>query len=111
MRRFTRLRNGFTKIAEKLPYAISLHYIYDNFCKIHSTIKCTPAMRSGVVYELWDITGIVRIIEIWERATRQTDATRERELEYGRLWLMGTIYLLRSIGSPRPSSPARSRHF
>ena len=32
------------------------------------SLKCTPAMRAGIVHELWDVVDIVRIIEEWERA-------------------------------------------
>jgi IS1 family transposase len=66
MRRFTRLTNAFSKKAENHAYAVALHFMHYNFCKIHTTLKCTPAMRAGVVHELWDVVDIVRIIEAWE---------------------------------------------
>lgn len=66
MRRFTRLTNAFTKKAENHAHAIALHFMYYNFCKIHMSLKITPAMRAGVVHELWDVVDIVRVIEIWE---------------------------------------------
>jgi hypothetical protein len=37
MRRFTRLTNGFSKKAENLGHAISLHFMYYNSCRIHRT--------------------------------------------------------------------------
>ena len=67
MRRFTRLTNAFSKKAENHAHAVALHFMYYNFCKIHMSLKCTPAMRAGVVHELWDVVDIVRIIESWER--------------------------------------------
>lgn len=67
MRRFTRLTNAFSKKAENHAHAVALHFMYYNFCKIHTSLKCTPAMRAGVVHELWDIVDIVRVIEAWER--------------------------------------------
>jgi hypothetical protein len=67
MRRFTRLTNAFSKKAENHAHAVALHFMHYNFCKIHMSLKCTPAMRVGVVHELWDVVDIVRIIEIWER--------------------------------------------
>jgi IS1 family transposase len=66
MRRFTRLTNAFSKKAENHAHAVALHFMHYNFCKIHMPLKCTPAMRSGVVHELWDVVDIVRVIEAWE---------------------------------------------
>lgn len=68
MRRFTRLTNGFTKKVENHAHAVTLHYMYYDFCKIPTSLRRTPAMRAGVVHELWDVVDIVRVIEIWEKA-------------------------------------------
>lgn len=48
MRRFTRLTNGFSKKVENLFYAVSLHFMYYNFCRIHQTLRVTPAMRANI---------------------------------------------------------------
>jgi hypothetical protein len=48
MRRFTRLTNGFSKKAENPAYAISLHFMYYNFARIHQTLRVTPATEAGV---------------------------------------------------------------
>ncbi|HET6977215.1 MAG TPA: hypothetical protein VFI24_12885 [Pyrinomonadaceae bacterium] len=45
MRRLTRLTNGFSKKWENLKAAYALHFAHYNFCRIHSSIKCTPAME------------------------------------------------------------------
>src|SRR5271169_878505 len=47
MRRFTRLTNGFSKKLENHVAAISLHFMYYNFVRIHQTLKVTPAMAAG----------------------------------------------------------------
>ena len=70
MRRFTRLTNAFSKKAENHAHAVALHFMYYNFCKIHMSLKCTPAMLAGVVGELWDVVDIVRVIEEWEAAPK-----------------------------------------
>ena len=44
MRRITRLTNGFSKKWENLKAALALYFAYYNFCRIHKTIRCTPAM-------------------------------------------------------------------
>src|SRR5271166_787912 len=48
MRRFTRLTNGHSKKIDNHRHAVALHYMYYNFCKIHQTLRVTPAMESGL---------------------------------------------------------------
>lgn len=55
MRRFTRLTNGHSKKIENHCYAVALHYMYYNFCKIHQTLRVTPAMESGLTDRVWAI--------------------------------------------------------
>lgn len=62
MRRFTRLTNAFSKKVENHTHAIALHFMYYNFCRIHKTLKVTPAMESGVTDRLWDVGDIVRLL-------------------------------------------------
>jgi len=71
MRRFTRLTNAFSKKAENHVNAISLHFMHYNFCRIHSTIRMSPAMRAGVTQKLWEVVDLVRMIEEWEARGRQ----------------------------------------
>lgn len=63
MRRFTRLTNGFSKKIENHMHAIALHYMYYNFCRIHKTLRCTPAMEAGVSKTLWSIEDIVALLD------------------------------------------------
>ena len=62
MRRFTRLTNGFSKKVENHVHAISLHFMYYNFCRIHKTLKVTPAMEAKVTDRLWDVEDIIKLI-------------------------------------------------
>lgn len=39
MRHFTRLTNGFSKKVENLAHAVSLHFVYYNFARIHQTLR------------------------------------------------------------------------
>jgi transposase-like protein/IS1 family transposase len=55
MRRFTRLTNGFSKKWENLKAALALYFAYYNFCRIHSSIRCTPAMESGLTGHVWTL--------------------------------------------------------
>lgn len=62
MRRFTRLTNGFSKKIQNLEYAVALHFMYYNFCRIHQTLRVTPAMAAGVCDRLWEIEDIIKLL-------------------------------------------------
>lgn len=66
MRRFTRLTNGFSKKFDNHCYALALYFVHYNFCRIHKTLKMTPAMAAGITDELMDMSHIVRLIEAAE---------------------------------------------
>lgn len=59
MRRFTRLTNAFSKKLANMKAAVSLHFAYYNFVRIHQTIKVTPAMEAGVADNLWTIGELI----------------------------------------------------
>jgi len=63
MRRFTRLTNGFSKKIENHVYHLSLHYMYYNFCRIHKTLRVTPAMEAGFADHVWSLEEIVKLIK------------------------------------------------
>jgi IS1 family transposase len=66
MRRFTRLTNGFSKKIENHMHAISLHFMYYNFARPHTTLSKpypkTPAMAAGVTDQVWDVGEIVALL-------------------------------------------------
>jgi len=59
MRRFTRLTNAFSKKLENHMHAISFYFMVYNFVKVHSSVRCSPAMAAGVATTLWTIEDIV----------------------------------------------------
>jgi len=63
MRRFTRLTNAFSKKVENHFWAIALHYMHYNFCRIHLTLRVTPAMAAGVTDHIWDASDIAALLE------------------------------------------------
>ncbi len=69
MRRFTRLTNAFSKKVENLEYAVALHFMYYNYCRVHKTltpkasIGVTPAMAAGLTNQIWTVDDIVKLIE------------------------------------------------
>jgi IS1 family transposase len=66
MRRFTRLTNGFSKKVVNHAAAVALHYMYYNFCKVHKTLRVTPAMEAGVSDHVWEVEEIVALLEAVE---------------------------------------------
>lgn len=63
IRRFTRLTNGFSKKIENHAAAVSLWFMYYNFCRIHQTLRVTPAMESGLSNHAWTIEELVRLLK------------------------------------------------
>jgi hypothetical protein len=61
-RRFTRLTNAFSKKVKNLAYAVALHFMYYNFCRIHQTLRVTPAMEAKVTDHIWEIDEILKLI-------------------------------------------------
>ncbi|HXR34943.1 MAG TPA: IS1 family transposase [Candidatus Binataceae bacterium] len=59
MRRFTRLTNGFSKKLENHKAAVSLWICFYNLCRVHETLRCTPAMALGVTNHVWSIAELV----------------------------------------------------
>lgn len=62
MRRFTRLTNGFSKKIENLEHAVSLHFMYYNFARIHKSLRVTPAMEAGIADHVWTLEEIGALI-------------------------------------------------
>jgi len=48
MRRFTRLTNGFSKKVENHEHMLAIYFMYYNFCRVHQTLRVTPAMEAGI---------------------------------------------------------------
>jgi IS1 family transposase len=63
MRRFTRLTNAFSKKVENLEYAIALHFMNYNFCRIHQTLRVTPAMEAKVTDHVWEIEEVLGLLK------------------------------------------------
>ncbi len=70
IRRFTRLTNAFSKKIENHAHSVALHYMYYNFCRIHKTLRVTPAMAAGVTDRLWSISDLVNLVEESEKGSK-----------------------------------------
>lgn len=63
IRRFTRRTNAFSKKIENHAYAVALHFMHYNFCRIHMSLDVTPAMAAGVTPKLYDLDWVAGLIE------------------------------------------------
>jgi IS1 family transposase len=63
MRRFTRLTNAFSKKVENHGWAVALYFMHYNFCRIHQTLRVTPAMEAGIADDVWNIEEIVTLLD------------------------------------------------
>jgi IS1 family transposase len=54
-RRFTRLTNAFSKKLENHKAAVALYVAHYNLCRVHETLRITPAMALGVTDHVWSI--------------------------------------------------------
>jgi hypothetical protein len=62
MRRFTRLINGFSKKLENHAATVALYFMYYNFCRVHQTLRVTPAMEAGISDHVWSVEEIVGLL-------------------------------------------------
>ena len=67
MRRFTRLTNAFSKKVDNLGHAIALHFMHYNFCRVHQTLRVTPAMEAGIANHVWTLGELVGLLEAAEK--------------------------------------------
>jgi hypothetical protein len=56
------LTNGFSKKVENLACAVSLHFMHYNFCRVHQTLRVTPAIEAGVTDHVWEINEIIQLL-------------------------------------------------
>ena len=63
MRRFTRLTNAHSKKIENHLCALALYFMHYNYCKIHQTIRVTPAMEVGLADHVWELEELVGLLD------------------------------------------------
>ncbi len=59
MRRMTRLTNGFSKKWLNMKWAYALQFGYYNYCRVHQTLRITPAMEQGITKHIWTIEELI----------------------------------------------------
>jgi hypothetical protein len=62
-RRFTRLTNAFSKKVDNHLHMLSLYFVHYNFCRMHKSLRISPAMAAGVTDTLRDMDWVVGLID------------------------------------------------
>jgi len=62
MRRFTRLTNGFSKKLENHGHMVALYFMHYNYCRVHKTLRVTPAMEAGLTDHVWTLEELLDLI-------------------------------------------------
>jgi IS1 family transposase/transposase-like protein len=61
LRRFTRLTNVFSKKVVNLKAAVTLYVAFYNFCRVHQTLRVTPAMEAGLTNHIWSVSELLMV--------------------------------------------------
>src|SRR5258708_40005108 len=59
VRRFTRLTNAFSKSYKNHCHMVAIYFAYYNFCRVHQTLRVSPAMESGLADHVWSLEELV----------------------------------------------------
>ncbi|MBA3896559.1 MAG: IS1 family transposase [Sphingomonadaceae bacterium] len=78
MRRFTRLTNAFSKKLDNHIHALALYFAFYNFCRIHKTLRVSPAMAAGITDRLWSLDDIVAKIDAMAPAPKARGPYKKR---------------------------------
>jgi len=62
-RRFTRLTNGYSKKVENHRHMLAISMMHYNFCRIHHTLRVTPAMEAGISDHVWSLEEVVSLMQ------------------------------------------------
>jgi IS1 family transposase len=81
MRRFTRLTNGFSKKLDNHIHALALYFAFYNFCRIHKSLKVSPAMAAGITDKLWSLEDIAERMEAAQPAPAKRGPYKKRVME------------------------------
>jgi hypothetical protein len=63
MRRYTRLTNGHSKKIENHVAMTAIFWTHYNWCRIHQTLRVTPAMEAGLTGKIWEIEDLLGLLK------------------------------------------------
>lgn len=78
-RRFTRLTNAFSKKIEKHSAMVNLFFLHYNFCRVHKTLKVTPAMAAGIETTVRDTRWIAELVSARTPKPKRPEMYRKRK--------------------------------
>lgn len=78
-KRFARLSNGFSKKLEPHCAAVSLYVAHYNLCRVHESLRSTPAMALGIADRVWTIGDLLDIALATQPITPETTAPDRRK--------------------------------
>jgi hypothetical protein len=58
-KRFGRLTNGFSKKLEQHAASVSLYVAHYNLCRVHESLRCTPAVAQGIADRVWTVGDLL----------------------------------------------------
>ena len=73
IRRFTRLTNAFSKKLENHAASVAIWFMYYNFCRVHQTLRVTPAMEAGTSNHVWSIEELCGLLPKQVSSARQAE--------------------------------------
>jgi IS1 family transposase len=73
IRRFTRLTNAFSKKIENHAAAVAIWFMYYNFCRVHMTLRVTPAMEAGISNHVWSIEELCGLLPKQASSARRAE--------------------------------------
>ena len=79
MRRFTRLTNAFSKKVDNHFYALALYFTFYNFVRVHKTLRCSPAMATGLSKMLWSKEDVVALIDAQAEPAKKRGPYKARQ--------------------------------
>ena len=45
---------------------VAIYHAYYNFCRVHQTMRVTPAMEAGLTDHIWSVEELVGLLEYKE---------------------------------------------
>jgi IS1 family transposase len=63
-RRFTRLTSGYSKKMENHRLSLAISFFHYNFCRIHHTLRVTPAMEAGIANHVWELEEVIALLGV-----------------------------------------------
>ena len=72
-RRIRGLTNAFSKKVDNHGHAVALYFMYYNFCRVHSSLRVTPAMEAGISVHVWSIEELCSLLPQAESAAKRID--------------------------------------